>query len=622
MDPAAAEAPGLRTLALALAIALASSGAATAQVPRAGDLENVIRRRQADTERERQQEEMARRQPVIKELKDDRARSYVGEIVARIIRQTNLKDEEKEKVRHEILEWDIANAFVTPDFKVYVTTGLLEMVESDDELACVIGHELGHLTAKHMQGRAKQAMIWQGLMGLAMAFSRGRGTIMGSQLLGTLGLMRYGRKQELESDRLGIGYARAAGYDPSGMIQFMKKMGEKDGKMDDPLTTFLSTHPPAPQRVEQARKILKAEGLEESRVLKLSFNIKTDRSPVDLSQGIASTEPTTTVTAIPTNLLRNGKLASRGTTLPGWHAEPPGAVVRLEAGGVALTGTTTSVAAVLRADPVPIDAARAYLLRARYRSVDNADLRLAARFLDAQGRLAGQVATVARTRKGEEGRLGVDLGGAGRAIPPAAAKALVELFIAPGPRAAVELREIVLELASTKLPEVASNLVPNPGFEDVAPNTTIPRAWTITRGTGEVDRKVHAGGSAALRLTAKNNKEWAAMRSERIPIARGVDYLLSGQLRSAKGNQRMSLGLEFYREDGTTITTALIAAQGVFPPAEFTKYHGILFAAGGKVPVPSEAKTCAVVGMSGYYSNEPCWFDDIALIKVQSGVSR
>jgi hypothetical protein len=84
----------------------------------------------------------------------------------------------------------------------------------------------------------------------------------------------------------------------------------------------------------------------------------------------------------------------------------------------------------------------------------------------------------------------------------------------------------------------------------------------------------------------------------------------------------MSLGLEFYRADGTAISTALVAAQGVFPPAEFTKYHGILFASGGRVPVPADATEMAVVGMSGYYSSEPCWFDDIALIRVQSNVGR
>lgn len=613
----------VRALAAVL-FALAVGEGARAQVPRAGDLETVLRRRQQQQEQERQREEMARRQPVIKELKDDKARAYVGEIVQRILRQTGLKDQEK--VQHEILEWDIANAFVTPDMKVYVTTGLLEMVESDDELACVLGHEMGHLAAKHMAGRAKQAMIWQGLMGLAMAFSRGRGTIMGSQLLGTLGMMRYGRKQELEADKLGIGFARAAGYDPTGMINFMKKMGEKDGKMDDPLSTFLSTHPPAPQRIDQARKIFKADGLEESRVLKLSFNIRTDRQPVDLSGGIASTEPTTGVTAVPTNLLANGKLAMHGTVLSGWQPDPPASITHLDKGGVALSGATTAVPAVLRADPVAIDAARAYLVRARYRSVEEADLRLAALFVDAAGQKNGQAMNVARTRKGEEGRLGLDLGGGGRAIPPGTVKVVVALEVMPSPKAAVELREVVLEPASTKLPEsalaVAGNVVPNPGFEDAASDGKLPLRWAITKGTGELDRKTHAGGAAAFKLVSKNNKEWAAMRSDRIPIERGVDYLLSGQLRSAKGNQRMSLGLEFHREDGTLITTVLVAAQGVFPPAEFTKYHGILFASGGKVTVPADAKTCAVVGMSGYYSTDPCWFDDIALIKVQSGASR
>ena len=73
----------------------------------------------------------------------------------------------------------------------------------------------------------------------------------------------------------------------------------------------------------------------------------------------------------------------------------------------------------------------------------------------------------------------------------------------------------------------------------------------MERGKAELDGKVKASGARSLKLTSNSNKEWAEARSGRVKIARGVDYILSGQLRSSLGNQRMSLGLEFYRADGT-----------------------------------------------------------------------
>ena len=601
---------------LVLVLCLSMVAPAGAQIPSAGTLSDTVRRREEERDAERQRDEAARKQEVVKELKDDRARAYVGEIVARILRQTEIKNQEK--VTHEILEWDVVNAFVTPDLKVFVTTGLLELVESDDELACVLGHELGHLAANHMKGRAKQAMIWQGLMGLAMVVGRGgTNSIIGSQLLGTLGMMRYGRGQELEADRLGMKFAESAGYDPSAMMAFMRKMGESDGKMDDPVSVFMSTHPPAPHRVEQARKILQAEGLKESKVHKLSFNIRTDRSPVDFSTGIEGARLTTAAT----NLLANGALEGKDDVLPGWQVEPLGAATTLKGGGVALSGAFGAPAGLFAA-PAALAPDTAYLMRARYRAVTDADVRIRARFLDAAGAPVGEVATTARVRKGEEGLLGLDLGGAGRAVPAGAARVVAVLQVAPGPGVALELRDVKLERAAEKVPgsatALAGNLCPNPGFEE-ADAKGLPLHWTITRGRGALDRKTKAAGLASLRLTAASNKEWAEARSDRVKIARGVDYLLSGQLRSSLGNQRMSLGLDFFRADGSLIAQVLCGAQGVFPPAEFTKYHGILFGSGGRVTVPSGAVEAAVVLLSGYYSTQPCWFDDIALIRVQSG---
>ncbi|MBI4862864.1 MAG: M48 family metallopeptidase [Candidatus Riflebacteria bacterium] len=580
-------------------------------------LDRAVRRRAEEVDAEIQQNEARRRQPVVKELKDDGARAYVGEMIGRLLKQTKLANQNK--VSFEILEWELANAFVTPESKVYVTTGLMEMIESDDELASVIGHELGHLAAGHIAGRAKQAMIWQGLMGLAAAFGKTQGTLIGSQLVGMLQMLRYGRKQELEADRVGMTITRKAGYDPTGMVHFMRKMGERDGKIDDPLSTWLSTHPPAPQRIARAIELIKSEGLQESKILKLSFNIKTDRQLVDLSRGIEGSLPTTAARLPGSNLLTNGSLAGKEDIVAGWLAHPMGVATTVEPHGVLLSGSSERYAYML-SDAVPVDPAKTYLLKARYSAPSAADLRLAARFLDAAGATVGSGDAVVKTRGGEAGVARLELGGAKIPIPAQARSLAVELGLLPGEMPQVEYRDAVLEVAlplSTVVGPIAGNLVPNPGFEETDRDGKLPLRWHVVKGVARRDRTVHVGGAVSLELTASTDKEWAQIRSDLIKVNRRVDHLLSGYLRTSKGNQRMSLGLEFYRADKTLISSVLVAAQGAFPPAEFTRYHGIVFASGGAAQIPPETAFVAVVGMSGYYSTDPCWFDDIALIRVQ-----
>jgi Zn-dependent protease with chaperone function len=613
-------------------VAIAHGAARLSASERAHPLESVMRRRAQQAEEELRREGARRRRPVVRELADDGARRYVAEIVNRVARQTGLKN--RDRITYEILEWDVANAFVTPEMKVYVTTGLMEMIESDDELACVIGHELAHVAARHIAGRAKQAMIWQGLVGLAMAAGGGRNALVGSQVLATLSMLRYGRKQEMEADRLGMRFARVAGYDPTGMIPFLRKMEEKDGKMDDPLSVWISTHPPAPARIAQARRLVQTEGLQESRILKLSFNIRTDRQVVDLSRGIPGSAATTTASGV-ANLLVNGKLHRAGDGFPGWHASPPGALSALAGAGVRIASSATAGPARIRSDPVVVRRDSPYLVRARYRARAELDLTLAARFRDLRGATVGVRETTAHTTRHEEGRLALDVGGPADPVPVGAATVSVEVEVgaaagdAAGAVATAEIQDVVLE-AGPSVREadpapVAGNLAPNPGFEEAAtpqpepePHAAAIPGWRMTRGHGEIDRQVKASGGGSLKMTAASTREWAEVRSERLRIEPGYDYHLSGMLRSSTGAERMSLGLEFHGADGKPLSTAMVAAQGVFPPAEFTRHAGIVFASGGRFTLPRGTASVAIVGSSGYYTTKPCWFDDIALVRVQA----
>jgi len=152
-----------------------------------------------------------------------------------------------------VFENKAINAFALPGGKVGVYTGLIELVDSDDELAAVIGHEVAHVAFRHGNKRMSQG-IGLALGGVLLDNSMRNkdrsnrqlarlGYGVGSQLLVAL---PYGRKQETEADERGLMYAALAGYDPRGAVTFWQKM-EKKNKGSPP--EFLSTHPATENRI-------------------------------------------------------------------------------------------------------------------------------------------------------------------------------------------------------------------------------------------------------------------------------------------------------------------------------------------------------------------------------------
>ena len=152
-----------------------------------------------------------------------------------------------------VFDNDAVNAFALPGGKVGVYTGLIDLVDGDDELAAVIGHEIAHVACRHGNKRMSQG-IGIALGGVLLESSMRKkdksdrqlarlGYGVGSQLLLAL---PYGRKQETEADERGIMYAALAGYDPRAAVTFWEKM-KKTSKIRPP--EFLSTHPATDNRI-------------------------------------------------------------------------------------------------------------------------------------------------------------------------------------------------------------------------------------------------------------------------------------------------------------------------------------------------------------------------------------
>jgi hypothetical protein len=152
--------------------------------------------------------------------------------------------------RFVIAGTDTANAFTLPGATIFVTRGLLDSVDSDDELASVLAHEAGHVSQRH----ATKLLGTQIMVAVALStLHSGRYQTLRDVLFygNALRTLAQSRDYEKQADREGIRYAEEAGYDPRGLVRFFEGLGPS---RETVLDQYLSTHPSPAKRVETARK--------------------------------------------------------------------------------------------------------------------------------------------------------------------------------------------------------------------------------------------------------------------------------------------------------------------------------------------------------------------------------
>jgi predicted Zn-dependent protease len=156
------------------------------------------------------------------------------------------------------------NAFALPGGKVFFTRGLAERLTTEAQMAGVIGHEIGHVAAEHGAQRIAKQELFSGATGLAAVFV-GASSNETVQKIGSLGvpalslsgnlvLLKYGRNEELEADRLGVRYMTKAGYNPRGQLEVMQLLQKLSAGSSQP--TILSTHPDPAARIDQIQQLL------------------------------------------------------------------------------------------------------------------------------------------------------------------------------------------------------------------------------------------------------------------------------------------------------------------------------------------------------------------------------
>ncbi|SDG60644.1 Putative Zn-dependent protease [Pseudomonas benzenivorans] len=179
---------------------------------------------------ERQELELGRRhsQEILKQYPryaDEKLQAYVQQVGERVARHSHRSQLD---YRFTVVDSPDINAFALPGGYIYIHRGLLAYLNSEAELAAVLGHEVGHVTARHGVQQQSQSSAW-GVLGQAVAIGTGVGAAADlTNVLGNAFVRGYGRDMELEADGLGAQYLARSGYDPQAMIEVVKVLKSQE----------------------------------------------------------------------------------------------------------------------------------------------------------------------------------------------------------------------------------------------------------------------------------------------------------------------------------------------------------------------------------------------------------
>lgn len=192
---------------------------------------------------------------------DEELQRYVDRVAREVLSVSHMRrDDTPEQFRNtefefRILDSDIINAFALPGGYVYVTRGLLAHLNNEAQLAVVLGHEIGHVAARHASQRAARQQFTQlGVLAAGVAGGLAFGGDAAQNIIGLTGsaaqlfTLKYSRGNERESDRLGVEYATLAGYDAAEGSEFFTTLKRKQAQSGQSIPSWQSTHPDPGQR--------------------------------------------------------------------------------------------------------------------------------------------------------------------------------------------------------------------------------------------------------------------------------------------------------------------------------------------------------------------------------------
>lgn len=185
---------------------------------------------------------------------------WIDRRIVEVERETGKRVELQNPYRFEftlLADPQTVNAFALPGGQVFITEALYDRLGSVGQLAGVLGHEIGHVIERHGNQRMAKQKLFSGLAMAGGALGGDENSMRMSQMAAQMISMKYGRDDELESDRWGVRLCVEAGYDPRAMIGLMKVLEESSPGGGPP--EMMSTHPKPANRVAYIQRVIQEE---------------------------------------------------------------------------------------------------------------------------------------------------------------------------------------------------------------------------------------------------------------------------------------------------------------------------------------------------------------------------
>jgi len=187
---------------------------------------------------------------------DQAAQDYVDRVGARLANTATAGLSRYPYEFHLLRDDRVVNAFALPGGQCFITAALFARLQTEDQLAGVLGHEIGHVIERHGAERMAKSGFIQGLIQSVMIGSGGDHSMAQiANVVGSYASMKYGRDQELESDNWGVKLMLESGYDPEALIVVMDILEEASGGNKVP--EFQSSHPSPENRREKIKEAIK-----------------------------------------------------------------------------------------------------------------------------------------------------------------------------------------------------------------------------------------------------------------------------------------------------------------------------------------------------------------------------
>lgn len=192
--------------------------------------------------------------------RDQEAQALVQEIGRELVAKTAASETPYHFEFSVLADNQTVNAFALPGGPIFITEALLGQLRTRGEVAGVLAHEIGHVVARHSSEHIAKAKLTEGLTGAAVIASYDPQNPSSQQraamaaLVGQLINLRFGREDEIESDRLGVRFMAEAGYDPRALIRVMEVLAQANQGQAPP--EFFSTHPNPDRRIERIQEAI------------------------------------------------------------------------------------------------------------------------------------------------------------------------------------------------------------------------------------------------------------------------------------------------------------------------------------------------------------------------------